>query len=995
MKYLRAALRPSFLSSGPFYCALILFVGLAKASTPLVAAAASGTISGSVSSSKTHNGLQGAVVSIPALSRSQVTDSSGSFLLQNVPPGPVEVVISYTGFEDERRSLTVRGGESTAVDAEMRPQLALVMEAFTVATEKEGQALAITEQRNAPNIKNVTAMDEWGNMATMNIAELAMRLPGITFLPDEDNSARNVSIRGMDAGFTRLNVDGMSSTGVDGAGRTASLYSLSGAMYEQIEIIAGQTPDKRADSIGGQLNLKTRSPLNMSEKRRFNYNFSARWSPPFAERSQQRADHSLSPITSLSYQEVSDVFGGRRNLGISFNASYTESVNMIVNDNLFYQSTTNPAAFFNDYTTYTGLNHRIVTGLGLRVDYRPSPRSTYSFRVIHNAGAEPYYMRTKIDPLGNGTIATVANGQFTGTGSVVPGFTENRTELRQVPGAAGTRMDLETMNVSFYSRNPTATFLGEHNLGQLKLDYAARASNTHFNLDSGPNTRGGTMTMRAENIGMILDKSNLDGRVFTQTAGPSVSDVASYQTNILLTKRDLVSDLNEWSATINASYLVSTAYPFTIKSGFDTVNRRINNRNNNARRWNRATGAPALSGVPMVISRFEQKNGVRIPTIEPSSVNDQLTNPTLWTEDLNFAAQQPFTGRRLMEEAVDAGYIQGSSRIGRFTLLGGVRAENVKVDTFTYLKLRSTTVAAEPDALKRAKLDYVPLGANGEYTKYFPSVHLGYDITPNLKARSSWSSSYGRPVLAQIIPAVSFNDTTQTVSAGNPALKPQLAKNVDLKLEYVMKGNGLISVGYFEKKITDYIVSAVVGVIPSGPDNGFDNQFAGYTLTSSTNAGEAKFRGWEFDFRQRLDFLPGALKGLYFSANYSVLEATGRFTSTTPILKNNVLGFIPKTGNARLLYTYKRFGASVSANFTGEHLSALGNTNPPENRLYRKNLTTLNASLSYKLRPEATLFLDATNLSQKGPTVYRYIPSRIRQEYLAEMTINVGVSGQF
>lgn len=110
MKYLRAALRPSFLSSGPFYCALILFVGLATASTPLVAAAASGTISGSVSSSKTHNGLQGAVVSIPALSRSQVTDSSGSFLLQNVPPGPVEVVISYTGFEDERRSLTVRGG---------------------------------------------------------------------------------------------------------------------------------------------------------------------------------------------------------------------------------------------------------------------------------------------------------------------------------------------------------------------------------------------------------------------------------------------------------------------------------------------------------------------------------------------------------------------------------------------------------------------------------------------------------------------------------------------------------------------------------------------------------------------------------------------------------------------------------------------------------------------------------------------------------------------
>jgi outer membrane receptor protein involved in Fe transport len=225
-----------------------------------------GSITGSITSADTRNALQGAVVTLPTLKRSELTDSSGAFFFQGIPSGPVEVIISYDGFSEERRTATVRAGEATRLDTAMQPTQAVVtMQAFTVATEREGAALSITEQRNAANIKNVTALDEWGNLPTLSIAELAMRLPGITFTTDEDNVVNNVSIRGMAPGFTRLNIDGMSSTGVGGDGRSATLHSFSGAMYEQIEIIAGQTPDKRADGLGGQLNLKTRSPPAMGE----------------------------------------------------------------------------------------------------------------------------------------------------------------------------------------------------------------------------------------------------------------------------------------------------------------------------------------------------------------------------------------------------------------------------------------------------------------------------------------------------------------------------------------------------------------------------------------------------------------------------------------------------------------------------------------------------------------------------------------------------------
>ncbi len=364
-----------------------------------------------------------------------------------------------------------------------------------------------------------------------------------------------------------------------------------------------------------------------------------------------------------------------------------------------------------------------------------------------------------------------------------------------------------------------------------------------------------------------------------------------------ITKRDTVSDTNEVAATFNATYLVSPAIPFTLKAGLDTVNRRVNSRQVSPRRWNRVANPAGpsgtllpLSGLPLMsLTRFEEKNaaaGQRIPTFDPVAVNEELSDPTRWTEDLVYAAQQPYVGRRLMDEGVDAAYIQGQGKLGRLTLLAGVRVEDVSVDTFTYVKYLATPVAVEPDPVKRAKLDYGASSPDGGYTKLFPGVHLAFDITHNLKARASWSMSYGRPTVPQLIPALSFNDTNETVTGGNPSLGPQLARNIDVKLEYYFKSSGLFSVGVFEKKITDYILNRALGIVQSGPDNGYEGNFAGYTITAPSNAGDARIRGWEADYRQRLTFLPGLLKGLTFAANYTWLESKGRFAGIVPIATN-------------------------------------------------------------------------------------------------------------
>jgi TonB-dependent receptor len=1002
MNYL-SALLPARSPLGLLRFATGLFLAFAAAAGAF--AQATGAITGSVTSAETRNALQGAVVAIPSLNRTELTDSAGRFLIQNVPAGNHDLVINYNGFAELRRPVSVAMGTPARIDAEMKSSTGVVMmDAFTVATVKEGGALAVTQQRNASNIKHVTAMDEWGTLPTMSVAELAVRLPGISGdLDPEDNVLRNISIRGMSPDFTRMTIDGMSASAVGGNGRTATLYSFSGAMYEQIEIIAGQTPDKRADSIGGQFNLKTRSPLSMKEDRRSTYNVGFRWSPSFAFQTKYREDHPIHPVTSFSHQQVFSVFGGHRNLGIAVTGSYSESIGDKARDILLYESTTNPVAFFNDYQNISGLNHRIVYGINARADYRWSPQSKFTLSLLFNAGAEPFDVTTRFNAWTNSIVATFnAAGAPTNNGGVVPGYTANRTEIRPIPaGLAQTssRMDIDVAKVSFYSRNPSATFSGDHDFGKIKLDYAARFSHTSWDLNHGSRGQGGQLTMRAENIGFTLDKSDLDGRVFTQTSGPSVYDPNSYTTNYVFTKRNRPTTITEGTANLHFTYKPETEMPLLLKAGGDFTERRFNAQWRGYRRWNRVAGAPQSQNVPLMpISRFElQHGGVRLPAFDPTAINNELGNPALWTEDLYFIQQQRYVSRLLGVETVPAAYLLGQTKIKGLTVLGGVRFEDVRTDNFTYAvkpAARQVSAAQQPDPALRAAANYTEVEQKGGYGSAFPSVHLAYDITQNVKARASWSTSYGRPTFQQMIPTFTVNEAAMTISGGNPDIKAQYSKNIDLKLEYYFRETGMFSVGVYQKKISDYLgANVLLGKVGGGDDNGFDGLYQGFDVFGPSNLGSAKVEGLEFDFRSRLTFLPGPLKGLTLSANYTRLRTEGKFEGTVQRSTREIAGFVPVAGNVRLFYTYRKFGASLSFNHTGEYLWLFSTLEA--NKVYREDYQTLSAGLSYRIRPNTTLSIDFNNLTEEGLGYYRYIPSRPRMRFLSGTTVNFGVSGTF
>ena len=75
--------------------------------------------------------------------------------------------------------------------------VALVAGIALVAVEREGGAAAITAVRNAENVKNVAATDQFGNLPNMNAGEIAIRLPGIYGELDAGGNLSGFTVRCM------------------------------------------------------------------------------------------------------------------------------------------------------------------------------------------------------------------------------------------------------------------------------------------------------------------------------------------------------------------------------------------------------------------------------------------------------------------------------------------------------------------------------------------------------------------------------------------------------------------------------------------------------------------------------------------------------------------------------------------------------------------------------------------------------------------------------
>ena len=911
--------------------------------TQTTATASSGVITGIVTNRTTGNGLIGARVEIPALNLSALVDNTGRYLL-NVPPGTHSLVISYTGLDTQNAEVSVAPGQSVLRSFDMSSTI-FMLDAFKVASEKEGLSAAMTQQRNADNLKNVASMDALADLPNMNATELAIRLPGVTFANPGDEVVEEISVRGMGSGMTSITIDGGGMSSFSAQNRSTRMTAFTGNMFESLELTKGQTPDRSVDSLGGGVNFKTRSPLSMREKRRVSYNFTARTAPSFTDHVPLREKHRTHGLFNVSYQEKFAVFGSdTENLAVSVNGFYSENAFGFFRTNRDFQQTNNQPAYLWDYRTQDNYNNRTQRSLSTKWDYRLNRNNLFKLNLIYNDAPEP--MRRQYQVRAFAGSATTVPSNPTG---IVPGaFNDRITVVRANPTAANatsstTATALIDVTSNLINRNQRLRHMdvgGEHNYGPLEIDWAALVSRTRYrflgsegNLVNrignvpfiGPNGSPGSATnnIRGPNgetgVGWILDRTQSDLYPrFIQNGGLDFTDPNNYRPRVngLSTQSgNLDIDLIR-EARANFRYrLPIDSFTAFLKTGASVRDHDVELQRRN-RRWS-YIGTTALPTDPSIIMSDTLNTSRQIPMWEGAEFiqNGQPTNPALWREDQYYHENNRRTASTKVNEVITAYYLMTQGRFGRNGFLAGMRREitDTKGEGRRRARILSTAAQQLADPVGTAERDSIAYVNEGSYGQNFPSVHLWRDLTPDLKARAAWTTGFARPSLANYVTALSFNNNNETVTFGNPDLKPTRSTNWDFSLEYYFKPSSSFTVGWFHKKLEDYIAGGIdVGTVATGPDNGFDGEFSGYTILANSNVGTAYTQGWEFSYLQQFQFLPGLLKGLRLNANLTQITAHGNYASPGNYAKDkNVRGFIPRTMNTTLSWYYKKFSTCL------------------------------------------------------------------------------------
>jgi TonB-dependent receptor len=974
---------------------------------------AGGVVSVSVSSADSAQYLPRARVELAPGGREAVTDSFGVAEFLGVAPGDYTVRVAHEGFPEASAPVRVTGPGRVDVPVVLKAEAAVRLEQFVVTAEREGNAAALTRQKNAPSVENVIAMDALGVLANDNPAELLMRLPGIYALPSTEGNFDRPVIRGLPGEMNSTTVDGGLLAPQFAMTRSAVYTNITANNFDEIQVTKALTPNLPASSISGRVNFKSKSALNLKGGREISFRAGGKWSPTFFDFTPRRSTPEALPNVSLSYREAFGIFGGVRNLGLGANAVYNENITQRTRTISNLDTAASTPRFTERFQRYDGIQDRLLRTANLRADFRVSPEGRLFFNIMRNLQEQ----RTarpdnfQVDYLANLTAAgrafatgINAAGGPAGGGNIRPGSTEERTEV--LPSARATFVATTSPfeagdQTNFYQ------FGGEQRLGAWRLDalfgYSRAERNTARRFGPGA---GRNFTANVPGIGWILDKTGgADFPRFTQTAGPSIHDARSYVGGTvsqggansrnhalsaeLNAKRDVVVQGRGVQLTGGvmatrqsfAQDAFSRAYTYLGPDGVVGVNpaTRVNDDD-----LSRFASAP----------RLEPRLGLGpVPVFDPNKYGASIeSEPGQWRANPYTELSSKLNNYSYVQEEIRAAYAMGATRFGKLGVLGGVRWEESRNLSRGFVQRGTFTTITDPQARVDAEFGSAPLVRRGGSDSFFPSIHFRYSFTSNLLARASWSTGIGRPSLGDLVPNFAANVTNQTITIDNPSLQPQYSDNFDLSLEYYLKPMGQLSLGYFRKDLTDFVFRQEIGVVPSGPDNGYDGLYGGYDIISNANGGRGRVDGVEFSYLQQLSFLPGALRGFTLLANYTHLRATGDYgqDSGGP---GGLVGFVPHTANLRLSYNYRWFAPYLQWSYVGRTLGSF-NVLPQmqTNRLERR---IVNAGLSLRLPRQLEFFFDVANLFDEPQRTAHFVTgTRISTIYNGPF-ISFGLNGRF
>lgn len=971
--------RPSAVTTIVWFAACFAFLPATFGQAP-----GTGVIRGTVSNTATRAYLQGASVRVTGTDLVGFTERDGTFLLAAVPAGQRHLAIDYTGFDQHTLAVTVTAGDVQTVEVSLNSGI-YRMDQFVVATEREGEAFAINEQRRAANIKNVVSSDAFGNTTEANVGDFLKNLPGVS-IEYQAGDPRAFSLRGVDSTLTSVTMDGnrYANAASSSDNRRVELEQLSIQNIETIEVTKAPTPAQEADALGGSVNLITKNAFNLKGRRiRLDLNVSANAEfftfdkTPGWKREPMRK---IYPGFSFSY---SNAFGKEHPIGVTVTLRRSVSQKWVPRQNQTYlypgSGGVPPAPGLATYTRVLQLfefqQAQERSGATVNLDYKLSNSTTVYL----------YNQYTYFD--GHDFIRDVS---FTAT-TPAPGFSTSSVTANVgniSVGSDNTRKFGDTYNI-----NPGV----KHRFGPWRIDYDGYYSYSvnHYD-DPAPNWRSTTYTLtgisyRLENTG------GTDLVKLTQLGGANYLDLNSYGALTQGTDRRYGTDAFT-GAKANVRRDFATRWPLTLQAGlrYRKQERYLRNR---AQSFT-YVGPDGIAGnaddrslgqFADPVFRNYQAFGFPVANWTSNYLLGEYfaSTPRAFSENLITNVRNATTPREVQEE-VSSGYFQGTVTVKKLNVLAGVRYEKTDLAGEGRL-IRPTAGASIADPIAREVERYrLRERRTNSYDNFFPSVQAKYDLTPQLVLRASYTTSIGRPNFNNLIPGTTINDTARSITENNAGLLPQRGKSYDLSAEYYVEPVGVVSLGLFRKNIVDYI-SRFSSLVEAGADNGFDGEYAGYSLSTTRNQGSARVQGMEASYSQQLRKLPGPLANLSVFANATWIRTEGNYGGLGIV--RELVNFVPRTWNAGVSWRGSRFSASVKYNVRSRFLMSRNATTGEEIR-QREN-ARLDIGATARIGKRWTVYADATN-SLGEPEIWDSVfAGRVQRYGELAPALNFGLRADF
>ena len=848
---------------------------------------------------------------------------------------------------------------SGAVFAQDANDDAGVLEEVIVTGMRASLEDALATKRNSDQIMDAISAEDIGKFPDENIGEALQRIPGVS-LDREAGEGKGVSIRGLGAGLSQVTVNGQAMASTEGS-REFNYSVLDSSMVAALEVWKSPMAAQIEGSVGGTVNIKTRSPLDYKTTK-------------------------INASVAGLYEDLTDDWGSKvvgsiitqndaQTFGFALNANYSDRLtrsDQVIIPGWSLRDENHKdwsSRGWDDLAAENGLDYlfypmdassRIRTydreryGGDTTFSWRPSDNMEINLRGFYSVLDDfdtnnTAQVRIRDLVIGGGRNVNNYDWEFDGNDAVFFDATD-----ANIGGGWRAYRNIATLRENEWKSKG----------GSLDFDWQLSDTQNLF-LAIGTNTGSGDkMTFPVvdfrDAIGFSVDLR--DDPSFPQSIinGGGMDDTLMDMWTISV--NDQFDEVEKTFAQADFSNDVSWGHIITVRAGL-----RYNEDSTDHTQVRHVNNRDGTSGY--TLDDFARMNGDERYVVPGFTyVNDTLAPLNGTFTQVDFAkvleafprdsreTEIRYNESYLVEEETIAAYLQfdldgsmfGIPYRGNF----GLRYYETDLTSSGWLDREGTITGV----------------VERSYSDWLPSLNITMMMKEDLLLRFGAARVMARPDQDDLALAGTYNLTEETARVGNPFLDPFEADTFDVSLEWYLNDAGMLQGGLFYKDINSFISN---GQIPGGvPVDIGNGEVVFFDATGPINGDGGTVKGVELSYQQVFSSLPGFWGGFGTQINYTYTDSD----VSIPYYEGNQVFEMPLEGlsedsaNFVLFWENDVFSARAAYNYRDAFLSNRSNTQG--NPVYTDAYGQLDVSANWNVNKHFTISLAGINLNDEARYQY-------------------------